>query len=392
MKLTYRFIFSILLFLSITTVFSQNFSDKETGFDAAKITLSLKKRGLTDQNIQEEVALMRKLHYQQYAEMRKSEDEILQKIISEQTLKVETNQIANTGLTAKTAKTLVTDIPQSEKDALLALYNSTNGNSWTNKTGWDFSTPVTSAWYGVTVTAGHVTAINLSNNNLIGTIPTAIGQFTEMQWLHLYANQLSGIIPSEIGLLTKLSGLYLHQNQLSGAIPASIGQLSQLQTLQLYTNQLSGTIPVSIGQLTKLTSLFLHQNQLSGTIPVEIGQLILLQTLQLNNNQLTGSIPTSIGQLTQILNFYLHNNKLSGAIPSEIKQLIKSQNINLSSNQLSGTIPSEIGQLTKLIRFYLFDNQLNGKIPVQIGQLTHCLLYTSPSPRDRQKSRMPSSA
>ena len=26
------------------------------------------------------------------------------------------------------------------------------------------------------------------------------------------------------------------------------------------------------------------------------------------------------------------------------------------------------------------------------GQLSNCLLYTSPSPRDRQKSRMPSSA
>ena len=28
----------------------------------------------------------------------------------------------------------------------------------------------------------------------------------------------------------------------------------------------------------------------------------------------------------------------------------------------------------------------------QIGYLNNCLLYTSPSPRDRQKSRMPSSA
>ena len=27
-----------------------------------------------------------------------------------------------------------------------------------------------------------------------------------------------------------------------------------------------------------------------------------------------------------------------------------------------------------------------------LGQVTSCLLYTSPSPRDRQKSRMPSSA
>ena len=29
---------------------------------------------------------------------------------------------------------------------------------------------------------------------------------------------------------------------------------------------------------------------------------------------------------------------------------------------------------------------------IKIGTVTACLLYTSPSPRDRQKSRMPSSA
>ena len=29
---------------------------------------------------------------------------------------------------------------------------------------------------------------------------------------------------------------------------------------------------------------------------------------------------------------------------------------------------------------------------VNAAQVNHCLLYTSPSPRDRQKSRMPSSA
>ena len=34
-------------------------------------------------------------------------------------------------------------------------------------------------------------------------------------------------------------------------------------------------------------------------------------------------------------------------------------------------------------------NQLND---IQTGKANFCLLYTSPSPRDRQKSRMPSSA
>ena len=51
---------------------------------------------------------------------------------------------------------------------------------------------------------------------------------------------------------------------------------------------------------------------------------------------------------------------------------------------------------------YAFATQRNFRIHVLIGsavfalagwlQLDLCLLYTSPSPRDRQKSRMPSSA
>ena len=41
-----------------------------------------------------------------------------------------------------------------------------------------------------------------------------------------------------------------------------------------------------------------------------------------------------------------------------------------------GAIESEVGRTTDPVRLYMRD----------------CLLYTSPSPRDRQKSRMPSSA
>ena len=36
--------------------------------------------------------------------------------------------------------------------------------------------------------------------------------------------------------------------------------------------------------------------------------------------------------------------------------------------------------------------KIHGGILAQRGNPNHCLLYTSPSPRDRQKSRMPSSA
>ena len=380
MKLTYRFVFSLLLFFSITAVFSQNLSDQEIGFDAARITTALKKRGMKDQNIQEEIAIMRKIHNEQYVAMKKREDEILQKITSEQTLKTETNKTANTGLTAKTANTLVTDIPQTEKDALLALYNSTNGSNWTNKTGWNFSTPVTSGWYGITVTEGHVTGINLSNNKLSGTIPAEIGQLTQLQSLWLNNNQLSGTIPASIGLLTQLQTLSLSTNQLSGTIPVEIGQLTKLTSLSLNQNQFSGTIPVEIGQLTQLTSIYLNNNQLSGTIPDEIGLLTKLIALYLGNNKLSGTIPASIGQLTQLQILSLVTNKLSGTIPAEIGQLAQLNTLYLNDNQLSGTIPVAIGQLTQLQILFLNNNQLTGAIPASIGlltKLTSLLLYSN---------------
>ncbi|WP_281309718.1 leucine-rich repeat domain-containing protein [Flavobacterium flavigenum] len=369
-KIKKYWIITLFMILFSLVSFAQEYNDKTIGFDADRITLALKKRGLTDDDIHQEVALMRKLQNEQYIAMKKNDEEILQKITSEQVLPKETNKTSNTKLTAKTASTLVADIPQTEKDALLALYNSTNGNNWTKKTGWDFSTPVTSGWYGITVTAGHVTGINLSNNNLNGIIPSSIGQLTELQTFYLNQNQLIGTIPSEIRELTKLTLLYLHTNQLSGTIPAEIGQLTKLTSLQLHINKLSGTIPAEIGKLTSLTSLLLYNNQLTGIIPNVLGELTKLLSLQLHMNQLTGTIPDEIGQLTKLQTLYLHSNRLTGTIPVEIGQLTQLQRLYLCNNQLTGTIPSEIGQLKEILELFLYNNQLKGAIPFQIGGLT----------------------
>ena len=41
---------------------------------------------------------------------------------------------------------------------------------------------------------------------------------------------------------------------------------------------------------------------------------------------------------------------------------------------------------------YLTYAEVNDHLPEEIADPDHCLLYTSPSPRDRTRSRMPSSA
>ena len=43
-------------------------------------------------------------------------------------------------------------------------------------------------------------------------------------------------------------------------------------------------------------------------------------------------------------------------------------------------------------QFVASASDFGGQIQGATGELSDCLLYTSPSPRDRQKSRMPSSA
>ena len=56
----------------------------------------------------------------------------------------------------------------------------------------------------------------------------------------------------------------------------------------------------------------------------------------------------------------------------------------------SHIVVAKVGDKIKTIRFGQKGASTAGK--PKAGESASCLLYTSPSPRDRQKSRMPSSA
>ncbi len=262
----------------------------------------------------------------------------------------------------------VTTIPESECLALLALYEGTNGDEWTDNTNWlKLGEPGT--WFGVTVSGNHVTELELPYNNLTGEIPAQLGNLSGLTYLSLEENQLSGPIPSQFGNLINLAYLYLYDNQLSGSIPTELGNLTGLISLRLGYNQLTGTIPAELGNLPNLLYLYLNNNQLSGSIPPQLGNLSNLRYLWFASNELTGSIPTELGYLTNVRYLNLWGNLLTGSIPQQLGSLTNLWYLYLSNNQLTGSIPTELGNLTNLLSLGLWANELTGEIPPELGSL-----------------------
>ena len=114
-----------------------------------------------------------------------------------------------------------------DRDALVALYNATDGPNWLNNANWGSDRHL-SEWDGVATDGnGRVDGLYLSNNQLTGEIPAELGSLSLLTDLYLYTNQLSGEIPAELGSLSNLQVLSLSGNQLSGEIPAELGNPEQ---------------------------------------------------------------------------------------------------------------------------------------------------------------------
>ena len=282
-------------------------------------------------------------------------------------------------------------VPQGDRDALIAIYNATGGTGWTNDTGWLGAPGTECTWANVFCEGGRVTSIFLQENNLVGGLPSQLGDLTALTELFVSANtNLSGPLPASMANLVLLERFWANNNKLSGTL-APVANLSKLRELVLSVNQftgepnippspdlellqldnnlLTGTIPASISSRTKLHHLFLNNNQLTGSIPSDIGNLTLLEIFSVSSNQLSGSIPSSMGALTKLRALGLEDNDLTGPIPESFSNLVALEDIYAGANDLTGPIPAGIGNLTKLRDLFLNNNRLSGDLPAGLGNL-----------------------
>lgn len=102
-----------------------------------------------------------------------------------------------------TSENLIAQCHIEDWNALRQLYLNTNGDNWRNNAGWQEVTNNTPSancnldlMQGVWLDyQGRVDNLNLTNNQLNGSVPSELGNLANLKSLYLTGNQLNGGIP-----------------------------------------------------------------------------------------------------------------------------------------------------------------------------------------------------
>ncbi|KAM2605968.1 hypothetical protein TB2_034708 [Malus domestica] len=181
--------------------------------------------------------------------------------------------------------------------------------------------------------------IRMKKNRISGTIPVGIFNLPSLGMIEMNDNCLSGQLPTQMtaGTLTILS---LSGNQISGRIPPAIGNLNNLKTLSLEMNRFSGKIPDEIFNLIVLSKINISVNKLGGEIPASVSNCSSLGSLDLSRNNLVGEIPRGVEKLKLVYLLNMSRNRLTGQIPDGIPGMETLTTLDLSYNNFTGRIPT----------------------------------------------------
>ncbi|KAB1671094.1 hypothetical protein, partial [Gossypium barbadense] len=269
--------------------------------------------------------------------------------------------------------------------------------------------------------ASYLKILDLSHNNLSGTIPQCFGNLSNsLQFLNLKKNKFYGTIPPTFAEGCQLTNFNINGNLLEGPLTPSILNCNELEVLDLGNNKINDTFPHWLGSLPFLQVLVLKSNHMHGSLRVNSSKsspfFSKIQIFDLSSNYFSGPLPVryinsfkaiinldkigstmsymgvyaqrgsgfytySIGivmkgqdmELVKIFTMWmiidLSNNQFEGCIPEVFGKLNLLKGLNLSHNNLHGGIPTSIGNLTSLEWLDLSSNRLSGTIPNRLADL-----------------------
>ena len=339
---------------------------------------------------------------------------------AEPTVPTETGDSDSPGATASLTAGPTTS-PETDREALIALYNSTDGPNWTKNANWLSDAPL-DQWHGVFIApTGRVARVWLEANGLSGEIPPEAGNLSKLEKLNLANNNLSGVLPPELGRLLNLIVLQLHGNQFSGQLPPALGSIGTLRGVTLEGSEFTGCAPDLLNDAAVIpldlpkcdvpdhpaerAALVAFYNASTASPHLErtpswlsdkpVGEWEGVSTDSeghvvsldmpwrvLYHEGWAGRLPPELGSLSRLVVLNLEealtaSGGLTGEIPRELGDLTNLRILHIGSNGASGglgrEIPSELGNLVNLTSLSLRLNQLTGSIPSELGNLVNLI-------------------
>ncbi|MCX6824461.1 MAG: leucine-rich repeat domain-containing protein [candidate division SR1 bacterium] len=251
----------------------------------------------------------------------------------------------------------VTDISTPECEALVALYNSTDGRNRYNSGGWLQPGTVCGTRYGITCSGTQVTEINIQGNNLSGTI-TSLSGLSYLTYLGLSSNRITSIESGAFNGLSSLIQLALDADQLTSLSNGMFNGLSSLQGLSISSNQITSIESGAFNGVPNLITLSLAGNQISSLGNKVFNSLSSLNSLGLGNNQLTSIKSGTFDGLSSLTTLDLAYNQITFIESGSFSNLSTLLSLGLLVNQLT-SLPSGIFDgLSNLTTLSLSVNQL----------------------------------
>nr|CAB3486534.1 unnamed protein product [Digitaria exilis] len=216
-------------------------------------------------------------------------------------------------------------------------------------------------------------SLYLSNNSLQGIIPS-FANCSDLRVIWLDSNELTGGLPRDLPL--GLEELILSLNNLVGTIPSTLGNITLLNKFICMFNSLDGASQ-AILNMSSLVRLDIDTNHFRGKMPSGIGSsLPNLRRFFIGGNFFQGSIPSSLANASNLDKFpgtiTTSYNNLHGSLPNEIFRIPTINQVEFAFNNLNGELPTEVGNAKQLRILQLSSNNLSGDIPntlVSLGDL-----------------------
>jgi len=276
----------------------------------------------------------------------------------------------------------VTDIPQSECEALVEFYNATDGDNWADNTNWLSSEQVCSYRYGIwcdynkDIGTPHIDNISLQNNALSWSISSLaelpyLRQIRIDSWIGDPNPNTLFIDLSVFDGLTQLENVSAYNiDTITGSLSSLHASATTIQQIQLSDPKVPFEIDIAdLSAFTNIVDVFLSNNIVYGDTSA-LNALTQVEKFWLSCRGDTQDYCGATWWMAFILSmpnikeFSIDNLRVWWSIP-DISWLIHLEKFNIQQNELTGTL-SNLSPLTQLIQFSISDNDISWSLPTFI--------------------------